>query len=138
MAIDVRVAGNQELPILAEADHHVDRQELRRVVEAGRVIVAVDGTAIHGWLRWGFFWDEIPFMNMLFVFEQHRGNGLGTRLIRHWEDQQKEAGHGMVMTSTLASEGAQHLYRRLGYVDRGGLLLPGEPLEIIFVKSFAA
>jgi GNAT superfamily N-acetyltransferase len=74
-------------------------------------------------------------MNMLFVLEQHRGKGLGTRLIQHWENQQRPAGHGSMMTSTLASEEAQHLYRRLGYVDRGCLLVPGEPLGILFAKS---
>lgn len=39
------------------------------------------------------------------------------------------------MTSTLSNENAQHFYRKLGYRDSGGLLLPNEPLEIIFVKN---
>lgn len=42
---------------------------------------------------------------------------------------------GMVLTSTLSSEGAQHFYRKRGYVDCGSLLLPGEPLEIILRKE---
>ncbi|MCX4472891.1 GNAT family N-acetyltransferase [Micromonospora sp. NBC_01655] len=135
MSIDLRVADNRDVSFLVQADLHVGRQELHRVIEAGRVTVAVEDTSIQGWLRWGLFWDEIPFMNMLFVLEQHRGKGLGTRLIQHWENQQRAAGCGSVMTSTLASEEAQHLYRRLGYVDRGCLLLPGEPLEILLAKS---
>ncbi|RLK09837.1 acetyltransferase (GNAT) family protein [Micromonospora sp. M71_S20] len=135
MAIGLRVADNRDVSFLVQADLHVDRMELHRVIEVGRVTVAVEDTSIQGWLRWGLFWDEIPFMNMLFVLEQHRGKGLGTRLIQHWENQQRTAGHGSVMTSTLASEEAQHLYRRLGYVDRGCLLLPGEPLEILLAKS---
>ncbi|WP_233512285.1 GNAT family N-acetyltransferase [Micromonospora deserti] len=135
MAIDLRVADNRDVSFLVQADLHVDRQELHRVIEAGRVTVAVEDTSIQGWLRWGLFWDEIPFMNMLFVLEQHRGKGLGTRLIKHWENHQRAAGRGSVMLSTLASEKAQHLYRRLGYVDRGCLLLRGEPLEILFAKS---
>ncbi|MEW2374960.1 GNAT family N-acetyltransferase [Micromonospora sp. NPDC047812] len=135
MVIGLRVADNRDVSFLVQAELHVDRMELHRVIEAGRVTVAVEDTSIQGWLRWGLFWDEIPFMNMLFVLEQHRGKGLGTRLIQHWENQQRAAGHGSVMTSTLASEEAQHLYRRLGYVDRGCLLLPGEPLEILLAKS---
>ncbi len=35
----------------------------------------------------------------------------------------------------LSNEEAQHFYRRRHYVDAGALLLPGEPLEIIFVKE---
>jgi GNAT superfamily N-acetyltransferase len=135
MVMDVRVAGVRDLTVLAELDTHVDQQELRRVVEAGRVTVGVAEGSVRGWLRWGLFWDEIPFLNMLFVVEQHRGQGLGTRLIRHWEDQRRAAGHRSVMTSTSATERAQHLYRRLGYRERGCLTLLAEPLEIIFVKS---
>jgi GNAT superfamily N-acetyltransferase len=135
MTIDFRGADNRDASFLVQADLHVDRHELHRVIEAGRVIVAWEDSSILGWLRWGLFWDQIPFMNMLFVLEQHRGKGIGTRLIQRWEKQQRAAGHRSVMTSTLASEEAQNLYRRLGYVDRGCLLLPGEPLEILLVKS---
>lgn len=135
MTIDLRVADNRDRSFLVQADRHIDRQELHRVIKAGRVTVAVDDASILGWLRWGLFWDEIPFMNMLFVLVEHRGKAIGSRLVEHWENEQRAAGRGSVMTSTLASEEAQHLYRRLGYVDRGCLLLPGEPLEILFGKS---
>ena len=37
----------------------------------------------------------------------------------------------------LDAEGAQHLYRRLGYVDSGALLLPDEAAELIFRKPLA-
>lgn len=56
------------------------------------------------------------------------------RLVEHWENAQRVAGFDSVMTSTLATENAQHLYRRLGYVDSGCLLLPGDPLEIVLRK----
>lgn len=42
--------------------------------------------------------------------------------------------HGRVLTSTVSAERAQHLYRRLGYVDSGALFLPDEPTEIILRK----
>lgn len=138
MAMVVRGADAGDLPFLNRADPHVSDDELARVVAAGRVIVAVDGASIRGWLRWGLFWDTIPFMNMLFVVEPHRGKGLGTRLIAHWEGLQRAAGFDSVMTSTLANERSQHLYRRLGYVDRGCLLLPGEPLEILLAKPLGS
>ena len=77
-----------------------------------------------GFLRFGHFWDEIPFMNLLWVQEGSRGRGLGTRLVSFWEDEMRESGHEMVMTSTLSNERAQHLYRRLGYRDCGSLLMP--------------
>lgn len=90
---------------------------------------------IVGWLRWGMFWDQIPFMNMLTICVTHRNRGLGTELILDWERSRAAEGHPSVMTSTLSSEPSQKLYRRLGYRDCGALLLPEEPLEILFVKS---
>jgi len=43
----------------------------------------------------------------------------------------------MVLTSTVSAETAQHLYRRLGYVDSGALLLPDEPAELLLRKPLA-
>jgi len=125
------------LPFLVVEDRHVARTELARIVDAGRITVAVQAGSVVGWLRWGLFWDEIPFMNMLFVVAAHRGEGIGTRLVTHWENAQRAAGFDSVMTSTLANEHAQHLYRRLGYVDSGCLLLPGDQLEIVLRKPLA-
>jgi len=47
----------------------------------------------------------------------------------------QQRGYDMVMTSTQSDEQAQHFYRRIGYQDAGAFLLPGEVLEIIFLKS---
>ncbi|NLV92595.1 MAG: GNAT family N-acetyltransferase, partial [Firmicutes bacterium] len=41
----------------------------------------------------------------------------------------------IVMTSTQADEEGQHFYRKLGYRDIGGFVLPGEPLELIMIKE---
>jgi ribosomal protein S18 acetylase RimI-like enzyme len=47
----------------------------------------------------------------------------------HWENEMRELGFKMVMTSTQVDEEAQHFYRKLGYKDRGGLCLDGTPFE---------
>ena len=43
--------------------------------------------------------------------------------------------NNQIMTSTLSDETAQHFYRKLQYQDCGSLMLPGEALEIFFLKS---
>ena len=57
-----------------------------------------------------------------------------------WEDEMRGLGYKMVMTSTQADEQAQHFYRKLGYVDRGCLVLDGTPFEqaqeIFMIKVF--
>ena len=100
------------------------------------MVAEVDGVTV-GCLRWGMFWDEVPFMNLLWVVPERRGQGVGTTLIEAWEKSQVAVGHSMVLTSTVSAERAQHLYRRLGYVDSGALFLPDEPTEIILRKPLA-
>jgi ribosomal protein S18 acetylase RimI-like enzyme len=99
------------------------------------ILVARDGDQVVGWLRYGFFWDSIPFMNMLVVQEPYRGRGIGTQLVTAWEQAMRALGHSQVLTSTLANERGQFLYRNLGYQDCGALLLPKEPLEILMRKN---
>jgi GNAT superfamily N-acetyltransferase len=131
---------------LAAHDHHVSPEVMRQKIERGEVIMLYTSTKTSevsetsevltpiGWLRFNFFWDEIPFMNLIYIDDAFRGQGHGTRLIRFWEVAMRQRGHTQVLTSSLANERAQHLYRRLGYQDCGGLLMPGEAVEIIFYK----
>ena len=97
----------------------------------------MESTTVIGWLRYGYFWDSIPFMNMLAVVEEHRGQGIGTQLIVYWETLLRDKGFYEVLTSTLTHERSQFLYRKLGYQDCGALLFPNEPLEIILRKNIA-
>ena len=74
-------------------------------------------------------------VHLLFLLEEHRKKGYGRQLMQEWERRMAAQGFGLLMTSTLASEQAQHFYRALGYRDAGSLLLEGEALEIIFTKE---
>jgi predicted GNAT family acetyltransferase len=76
-------------------------------------------------------------MNLLWVVPEQRGKGIGTTLVDAWERSQLAAGHTLVLSSTMSDERAQHLFRRLGYVDTGALFLPDEPAEIFLRKTLA-
>lgn len=131
----IRTAENSDMKHLSVYDIHIRKEELESIISQGRVLVAEEQGTFMGWLRWNLFWDNTPFLNMLFLLERYRNSGFGKGMISHWEKRMKEEGYECVMTSSLANEEAQHFYRKLGYVDAGALLLPKEPLEIIFVKG---
>ncbi len=77
-------------------------------------------------------------MNMLFVLQPYRGQGIGRQLVTFWEGEMKRFGHRQVLTSTQANESAQHFYRKLGYADVGQFVLPGEPgPELLLHRSLA-
>lgn len=131
----IRLAEKSDIETLSIYDKHIRVEELESAVSLGRVIVVEDSGTFIGWLRWNLLWDNTPFMNMLFILEQYRSCGYGRTMIAYWEKQMKTKGYDLVMTSSLSNEPAQYFYRKLNYVDSGALLLPGEPLEIIFVKK---
>lgn len=131
----IRFAEKTDLSALTSLDKHVSTDELKRIIECRRVLVAESNGMIAGWLRFGLFWDNLPFMNMLYIVEKERGNRYGTALCDFWENEMRSAGFDIVLTSTLSNELAQHFYRKRGYRDCGSLILPQEPLEIILMKE---
>ena len=74
-------------------------------------------------------------MNMLYLLDNERGKGNGSRLVIFWENEMKQKNYEFVLTSTQSNEEAQFFYRKIGYVDSGALLLPNEQLEIILYKK---
>ncbi len=133
--MNIRIANKNDLSILVHYDKHISADELVYSMMRERILIIEENNHLIGWLRYNLFWDNTPFMNMLYILEDYRGKRYGKVLTLFWEEKMKCLGYELVMTSTLSNEGAQHFYRKLGYRDAGSLLLPQEPLEIIFIKS---
>ncbi|MGG5373114.1 GNAT family N-acetyltransferase [Enterococcus sp. AZ196] len=120
-------------------DQHLPKEQFdQKVREKLGYVLSVDGVAV-GLMRYNFFWDEHPFCTMLYVAEEYQGRGYGRALMIFWEKEMQQRGYKMLMTSTQVDEQAQHFYRKLGYQDAGGLLIPvpdyQQPMEIFFVKG---
>ena len=130
----IRAATRREQQLLQEYDTWIPKEAMERKIEAGQVYAAFDGDNFVGWLRYGFFWDNTPFMNMLRIKEAYRGKGFGRALAEYWENEMKQAGYRLVLTSTSQTEYAQHFYNKLGYRAVGSFTIDGDPLEIIFAK----
>ena len=131
----IRYAITADFDIVKTYDKHICESELRNVINSNRILLMYKNDAFLGWLRFNLFWDNTPFMNMLFILDQHRGKGYGKQLLNYWETEMRGNNYHMVLTSTLSSEQAQFFYRKNGYIDCGALLLPDEPLEIILHKN---
>lgn len=132
----IQYATDEDYQYICDNDKHVAKELIKSKIAAKEILVAKDGKGkTVGWLRYNYFWDNTPFMNMLYLEEDSRGLGIGKRLVEFWENEMKKKGYELVMTSTLSNEGAQHFYRKLHYKDAGSLLLEDEALEIIFIKT---
>lgn len=69
----IRIATMNDLFRIVEQDRHISPEELKILISLGRVAVAEDGESFLGWMRWNLFWDNTPFLNMLYLLEPHRG-----------------------------------------------------------------
>ena len=132
---NIRYASMKEYDLLVSQDSHIRKEEWKRLIENNQALIFYVDNDFAGWLRWNLFWDEIPFMNMLYFLEEYRGKGYGTQMVKFWENEVVKLGYDKVMTSSQANESAQHFYRKLGYRDAGNFFPFCEDLEIIFTKE---
>ncbi len=134
--IAIGFASAFDLEFLAARDTHISPEMLVKKIHDNEILLMKRNDRPVGWLRFGYFWDEIPFMNLLYLEEGFRRRGLGSRLVSHWENLMRGKGYGRVLTSTLSNEEARHFYVKIGYAECGSILLEGEPaLEILLFKD---
>ncbi|MDN3297730.1 GNAT family N-acetyltransferase [Streptomyces ficellus] len=83
----------------------------------------------------GWTWGGLGAVDMLWVREDQRGTGLGTRLMRAAEDEARRRGCGHMTVSSYSFQ-APPFYRRLGYVETGRVEgVPGGHVDVYFQKS---
>lgn len=133
--MNIRHAKNKDIELLIRYDRHISKQEMEKSILWNRIYIAEENGQLIGWLRYNLFWDQIPFMNMLYVLEEYRGGGAGRQLVMFWENEMNRQGYATLMTSTQADEYAQHFYFKLGYEAVGGFRLDEAPYEMIFSKN---
>lgn len=129
-------ATERDIDYLKSRDHHLKEKLIASKIRDKEIFLFQDESeGIIGWMRYSYFWDNTPFMNMIWIEEPYRSRGLGKQVVGFWENHVQEQGFKLVMTSTQADEEAQHFYRKLGYKDAGCLLLDDQPMEIILTKK---
>lgn len=133
--MEIKIATSADVNIIMGYDKHITKAELLNILNLNRVFIIEDNCKFIGWLRYNLFWDNTPFMNMLYILEEYRDKGLGKELVEFWEVQMKKIGYDLVMTSTASDEYAQHFYNKLGYSVIGGFTISGDPYELILSKK---
>ena len=132
----VMYAAQDDIEDIEFFDKHIARKMLEKAISDNRVLVFKTDDVVMGIVRWNYFWDNIPFLNMLYVPNGYTHSGVGTELLNFWEKEMKGQGYRRVLTSTMAKERGQHFFRKFGYCDIGNLYDEGEGLELILEKRF--
>ncbi len=65
--MNIRTALPRDIDLLCLHDRHISRRELGDLINRKRVYIAEEQGEFLGWLRYSLFWDNTPFLNMLYL-----------------------------------------------------------------------
>ena len=137
--MEIKIVTNNDKEFVMSIDKHINDTGYNNLVYTKSGYVIWEKNQRTGIIVHCILWDNIPFMNFLFIKEEYRNKGLAKQAIIIWENEMKNQGYKMTLISTQVDEGAQHLYRKLGYIDCGGLVFNNtpfdQPMEMFFIKS---
>jgi len=119
--IKIRCVSEIDKPFWYALDRHLDEREFNLKIRDRRGYIISDGDKPIGVMRYNLLWDNTPFLTLIYLEESCRGKGFGRQAMLFWENEMRDLGYKMVMTSTRVDEDAQHFYRKLGYKDKGGV-----------------
>ena len=127
--IEIRYVTKSDEPFWFTLDEHLSKAEFDLKIRDKRgYVICIDEKPI-GVMRYNLIWDNTPFLTLIYIDEAQHGNGYGRQAMLFWENDMRSLGYRMVITSTQVNEEAQHFYRKLGYVERGGIFLDNTPFE---------
>ena len=124
----MRYAAESDEPFWFTLDEGFSEREFKLKVRDQRAYILSDGERPIGVMRYNLLWDNTPFLTLIYIEKSSQGRGFGRQAMLAWENEMREFGYKMVMTSTQVDEEAQHFYRELGYLERGGIFLDNTPL----------
>lgn len=136
---DIRHATKEDRDFWFKLDNHLSTEVFEQKVRDGMAYLLVENERPIGLLRYHLFWDNTPFCTMLSIETTHQSQGYGKMLMSFWENEMKDQGYGMLMTSTQVDENAQHFYRNIGFREAGSLIIDipkyKQPMEMFFIKE---
>lgn len=134
----IRYANETDKPFWFTLDSHLNESELDLKIRDKRGFIITDKETSIGVMRYNLFWDNTPFLTMIHLEEAAQGKGFGKKAMAFWENEMRELGYKVVMTSTQVDEQAQHFYRKLDYIEKGSLTFDNtpyeQPMEMLLIK----
>lgn len=134
--IQIRYALNTDKDFWGSLDKHLSASEFEKKIRDKQGYILLVDNRLVGLLRYNLFWDNTPFCTLLHIDENYQRKGLGTKLMKFWENDMCSLGYKWLLVSTQSDESAQHFYRSLGYNDCGYLVAPNQAAELFLCKYF--
>lgn len=134
----IKFMQKQDKNFVMNIDKHVNDNGYNKRVYTKTGYIMLEKDVPMGMMHYSVLWDTLPFLNFIFVDKKYRNRGFASQALAFWENDMRQQGYKMTLISTQVDEEAQHLYRKLGYVDCGGLIFNhtpfDQPMELFFRK----
>lgn len=127
--MELRYMSIEDKDFVMGIDSHVNELQYENRVHTKTGYVIWNDNERVGFMHFSVLWDNLPFLNHIYVKKEYRCKGFATKAMKLWEEDMKRQGYKMVLLSTQVDEDAQHLYRKIGYVECGAILMNNTPFE---------
>lgn len=115
-----RLARTDDLPALQGLDEWPSEATWHQLIGTGAVLVVeVDGEVV-GMAHYAVLWTTVPFLSMIVLHPDHRGQGYSRVLLDHLCDHLRDQGYVALLSSSQTDEPEpQAWHRHLGFTSGG-------------------
>ncbi|WP_276357675.1 GNAT family N-acetyltransferase [Cohnella caldifontis] len=138
MSITVRFGNIKDSNDVVNGDQHVPNHILTWKLQNQEIVLATDDEDVVGYLRLEFLWSKYPYIGLIKVHPDYRGQGLGKRLLQFVEEHLKKKGVKAIYSSSQVNENnPQEWHRKSGFKECGIIngINEGNIGELFFVKE---
>ena len=101
-------------------DHSLLPAIVRRKIQWREIIVAEFNDDLAGYLRLEYLWSKVPYLALIRVLPEYRGQGVGKALLTFTEEFLRAEGQTTLYSSSQANEAeAQAWHRQSGFEECG-------------------
>lgn len=117
----VRPAVTQDIPALGALDPWPSAASWESRIRDGAVLVLTrDGSRALGLVRWSALWTTVPFLELIVIAPEARGQGGSHRLLGALFEDLRRRGFAALLSSSQTDEpGAARWHRHMGFVSNG-------------------
>lgn len=100
LVVRIEVVTNDDKAFVMGIDNYVNDNGYANRVFTNSGYVIWEGTQRIGIMMHCVLWDNLPFLNFIFINEEYRGKGYAKQAILDWENEMKNQGYKMTLIST--------------------------------------
>lgn len=118
-------------------DQHISVEFLKWKLQHDEIFLAMHQNEVVGYLRLEYIWTTLPYIGLIFLKDEFRGQDIGKNLLQFLEEYLKQKGKDKLYSSSQIDEPPpQQWHRKMGFTECGVLnsINDNGVGELFFVK----